>query len=167
MIILKKLNKTLVNIKSIQNLLENAPQYSLIISGQLPLSNEGEEVFTEIPPSLNPKNKIVMGVFFNNKIIGVIDYLIGYPNSETIYLGLLLLSENQQSKKLGKKSYDILEKKFSKLNGFSIIRLSVVEKNLRGINFWLKMGFVFTGEKKIYTNKCTTCNVLLMEKKLY
>jgi ribosomal protein S18 acetylase RimI-like enzyme len=167
LIILKKLVKTRINIDLVQNILENAPQYSLIISGKLPCSNEGEEVFTEIPPTLNSKNKIVMSIVLNNKIIGVIDYLIGYPNNKTIYLGLLLISENEQGKKLGKLSYDILEKSFSKLNGFSIIRLSVLETNFKGISFWLKMGFIFTGEKKIYTNKSITCNVLLMEKKLY
>ena len=161
---LLQLSSTVENFILVQNVLEEAPGYSFIISGQLPTENEGQEVFQEIPPNFSLENKVVLGIFIKDEMIGVVDYLIGYPNNETVYLGLLLLKESFQQKNYGKVSYEKLEENFRQIEKITKIRLSVIETNQKGITFWKKMGFHLTGEKKAYENKKMFTNVLLMEK---
>lgn len=162
----EKLGYNSENHKLVQVILNASPNYSIIISGQLPSDEAGKEVFEEIPPNISYDQKIVLGVKDNNSYIGVIDYLVNYPKSGFIYLGLLLLKEEVQSKGLGVKCYLELEQDFRKIDGISKIRLSVVEENLKAIRFWKKVGFQLTGEKKAYENKKISSYVLLMEKVL-
>jgi len=153
------------NVKLVQQVLEGAPEYSKIISGNLPSKDEGEDIFTELPPKMEFKNKFVIGVYLENKMIGVIDYVVGYPDEKTIYLGLLLLKEEYQNQKRGTEVYQELENIFKMNSTIEKIRLSVVETNTKGISFWTKMGFHLTGEIKPYENKNMKCQVLLMERR--
>jgi ribosomal protein S18 acetylase RimI-like enzyme len=64
-------------------------------------------------------------------------------DSQTAFLGLLLLRESQQGMGLGKEIYRLVEQ-MAVENGFKKIRLAVVDSNPVQ-KFWEKLGFQETG----------------------
>lgn len=161
-----RLENNTTNHSLVQMLLENAPTYSLNVSGEKVDKNAGKETFETIPDNFDHLNKHVIGVYHYNNLVGVIDLLIGYPNIKTTYIGLMLISEQNQSQGVGRATYDELEKYIRKKAILNTIRLSVVEANGFVVKFWTKMGFKLTGEKKPYQNKNIDSTSLLMEKNI-
>lgn len=59
---LKRLSGTKEEIEAIQGILEKAPKYSLNVNGRLPLPNEAQNDFDDLPPTAKRENKYVWGV---------------------------------------------------------------------------------------------------------
>lgn len=161
---LVRLENNTSNHSLVQLLLESAPKYSLNVSGEEANENAGKETFEAIPENFEYSNKHVIGVYNENDLVGVIDLLIGYPNQKTAYIGLMLLSEKNQTRGIGRVVYSELEKYIDLHGAISKISLSVVESNSAVIGFWNKMGFSLTGERKPYANKHIISESILMEK---
>jgi ribosomal protein S18 acetylase RimI-like enzyme len=159
-----KLTKTSENIELVQKIFESAPEYFLNVSGDVAVPTDSEDAFNALPPNFEIDKKHVLGIYFEEKLIGVIDCLIGYPASDKAYIGLLILNESYQNKGLGKITYNELEKYLHSYLTLTSIRLSVVESNETVLNYWEKMGFSLTGEVKPYSNKKNISKSILMEK---
>lgn len=147
----------------VQNVLENSPQYYLAISGELPKKNEGKLFFEEAPEGFK-NNKLGIGIYYKNKLIGVNDNLFSYPDNETIYLGLLIFTEDNKNKGHGTESYYLIEKIFKTNIQYKKIILSVVQKNENAFKFWEKVGFKKTGVTKPYKFGNLNTVVAMMEK---
>jgi RimJ/RimL family protein N-acetyltransferase len=93
----------------LQQCLEDAPAYWQRISGQGPKPEDGKNTFEAIPPGKSYSDKLVLGFFLGNEIIGIADLIRGYPNAETAMLGLLLIRERYQRQGLGTQSYGKIE----------------------------------------------------------
>lgn len=161
-----RLEKTLQTIELVQTLLEKAPSYCLNVSGEVAGLNDGNEVFTALPPNFLIEDKHVIGIFYENILIGVIDCLIGFPTNEKAHIGLLLLDENYQSQGLGKSAYLNFEDYLRSFSSITKIRLAVVGTNKKVLKYWEKMGFTLTGEVKPYSNKLLNSESFIMEKDL-
>ncbi|MGE3607963.1 MAG: GNAT family N-acetyltransferase [Bacteriovoracaceae bacterium] len=163
---LVRLDETLHNIGLVQKLFENTPTYFLNVSGEIAGQGEGEEAFKALPSNFPREDKHVLGISFEEKFIGVIDCLIGYPSKEKAHIGLLLIGESGQSQGFGKLAYLQLEEYLKRFRSISTIRLSVVESNNEVLAFWEKMGFQRTGEVRPYSNMQIQSNSFIMEKKI-
>jgi ribosomal protein S18 acetylase RimI-like enzyme len=161
-----KLTKTSDNIDLVQKIFENAPEYFINVTGDVAVVGDSEEAFNALPLNLDLEMKHVLGIYFEDSLIGMIDCLIGYPVLEKAYIGLFILDETYQGRGFGKQSYDELEEYLSSYPMLRSVRLSVVESNDKVLKFWQKMGFVFTGEVKNYSYKKINSKSILMEKKL-
>lgn len=163
---LKILAKNPLNISLVQKILDLSPTYSLNISGELAGPSAGLETFETLPPKFERDSKFVLGIYLNNEMIGVIDYLKGYPSSHVAYLGLLVLVENHQAKYLGRAAFQEFEKMIYAFGYINFIKLSVLESNSKVIPFWKKMGFKETGEVKPYQNQKVISKAIIFEKNL-
>ena len=152
------------NIQNVQKVLENAQDYLLKVSGEVAGPNDGEDVFQEMPENFDPNSKHVVGMFLDGKMIGAIDFLIGYPESHIAYLGLLVFAEDHQRKGLGKEAFAKFEEYLSTYSSISIIRLAVLETNKSVMAFWEKCGFRPSGVVKPFTNKKVISQAIIMEK---
>jgi ribosomal protein S18 acetylase RimI-like enzyme len=161
---IKRLEGKKDEVRIVQQILEEAPQYSINVSGEHPDQESGAEVFSAIPPKFEYKDKHVLGVYNESFPIGVIDLLIGYPTKEKAFIGLLLISEKYQKQGLGTQTYSELEKYIRQFPIINTIRLSVVESNGWVLKFWEELGFAMTGEAKPYENKAVRSNAVLLEK---
>jgi ribosomal protein S18 acetylase RimI-like enzyme len=164
---LKRLEENDGNINSIQSILENAPEYFTKVSGELAERTAGKEVFIALPEKFDRELKHVLGIFADDRMIGVIDCLIGFPHSHKAHLGLLLLDQAHQRKRFGTLIYQQLENYLSLFPQVTIVRLAVVETNQAVLKFWMECGFRATGEKKPYSHKNVSSHSILMEKNLY
>ena len=155
-----------LDVPLIQSILEKAPSYSLHVEGYLPSPGAALNTLTSLPPKkdFSPEQKFVHIIYHKEKPIGLTDCLVDYPSKGTVFVGLFLLIESEQNKGLGKKAFTEYEKLV--LDSFLCkkIRLCVIETNPVS-DFWIKQGFVFTGEKNEYEAGLVKSFSLLMEKK--
>lgn len=162
---LKILDKSNLNdIKNVQIVLEAAPKYSLNVSGHHQSANAASEVFAALPNGFDYKNKFVFGIEVDADIVGCIDVLRGFPNTQTAMLGLLLLSEKYQGKGFGKTAYQALESMIKEWDEIKTIRISVVVSNSEVLPFWEKLGFRESGVRRPYKNGSITSETISLEK---
>ncbi|MDO9181054.1 MAG: GNAT family N-acetyltransferase [Bacteriovorax sp.] len=162
-----KLNGTPQELLQMQAVLEAAPQYSLKCNGRLPLPNDARDDFANIPEGLLKSEKFCWGIVHEEKIIGLVDALRGYPNANIAYLGLLVLREDFQSKGFGRVVYQDVEKIFRNWEGINLIRLAVVQTNDQVLPFWNKLGFQETGIVKDWNQENIKTKVIIMEKSFF
>ena len=81
-----------------------------------------------------------VGVSQNGQAISFLSVLEGYPDADTLYVGLLLVDKRFKRKSIGTSIMKALFSVATELK-FKNLRLSVQENNIEGVNFWMKMGF--------------------------
>lgn len=137
----------------LQNVLEQAPIYHVRISGKPASSLAAQETLHALPEGMSYDDKYVLGIYWNDLLIGCADILRGYPNQSTAMIGLLLLSESYQGKGLGKMAYQQIEDFIFTWQEITTLRISIMKSNDSVTSFWSKMGFQDSGiRKKIESN---------------
>ena len=97
-----------------------------------------------LPPGMTREEKLFLGVFRQGRLAAVVDLVEGYPQEDTLYLGLLELQLGEQGKGLGTGLVDGLEGA-GRAAGFSFLGLGCLEANLPGLRFWRSRGFAEEG----------------------
>ena len=99
----------------------------------------------DLPKGKQKEDKYFIGYFSNNELLVVIDFIDGYPEDKTVYVGLFMLKKKYQNKGIGSSIIDELKISL-KDQGFKKIKLSYVNTNPQAKHFWHKMGFVEDGK---------------------
>lgn len=125
----------------LQPLYEECTDFALLTDGQPPLPTAAREEFDAVPEGKTLQDKYIFGLFDPQEIlVGMIESIRHYPNPQTWWLGLMMLTPKQRGKGLGSAFYKAFERWVSS-QGASKISLSVIEINEQGLQFWEKMGF--------------------------
>jgi|GEM_PF-351727 len=104
-----------------------------------------EEDMAALPPGKTVEDKFYVGYFDADKLIAVMDLILGFPEAETAYVGFFMTDVSVQGKDIGSSIISELAK-FVCGNGFSNIQLCWVEGNPQAEHFWHKNGFCETGK---------------------
>lgn len=116
------------------------------------LSCEGEKgsavsMLNACPPNKDiKKDKHVLGIYEQEKLIGMIDLLQNYPIDGTWMIGYLLIHPDYRGKHIGSRLMQSLCK-ILKEKGILRLRCIVQDENPKALAFWLNNGFVI--EKSI------------------
>ena len=137
------------------------------IPGILNLYSENTEYFKHCPPSPNretvkedmvalpPKkefaDKYFIGIFDDNFLVAVMDLIDRYPDNQTVFIGLLMVSKSYQRKGIGTYITKALSQTL-RTEGYVRIRLGYVKTNLSAQSFWLKQVFQPTGAESVREN---------------
>jgi GNAT superfamily N-acetyltransferase len=148
----------------VQSILDAAPSYYMKIDGVTD-AGSAKSVFEELPPNCTFENKHVLLIEEASIPVGVIDLVIGYPDSKVAFIGLLVLDEKYQGRGLGKRSYQVLEDYIRQFPVDSI-QLGVNDTNDVGMLFWPKMGYKLQGRTRINQGINVTSTVYVMEKQI-
>ena len=99
----------------------------------------------EVPPGLNLKNKNYKLISLNGRDIGIIDYVMNYPDEDSISIGLFMINGNFHRNGYGK---EFIEEFIANMRneGYHRIRLGVLNENRNGFEFWTRMGFIVIKE---------------------
>ena len=62
-----------------------------------------EQDITNIPDGVQKSQKNYRLVSFNDEILGAVDYITGYPEKNTIFIGLLIIKNNKHRQGFGEK----------------------------------------------------------------
>lgn len=74
------------------------------------------------------------------KLAGFFDLYHGYPDDDTVWIGMFLIREELQGKSFGFEAVNSICKE-CKRSGWKSIGLGVHLKNWKGLRFWSKNGF--------------------------
>lgn len=97
-----------------------------------------------LPPGKTARDKFFLGFFRGAELAAVMDLILGYPDSETAFIGLFMTGHGFQRKGIGTEIIREAEACLTK-QGFRRIRLGRVKGNPQSEAFWGKNGFSSTG----------------------
>jgi diamine N-acetyltransferase len=128
------------DVEALQALFFAAPRYSQIVFGKAVEGNEAMEAFTSLPPGKTLGDKLVLGFYKGEELVGCADVIRGYPSPEIAFIGLLLFSEKNQNRGLGVIALQHIEE-LARDWSCSAIRLAVIATNTHALSFWMREGF--------------------------
>ncbi|MGI6254365.1 MAG: GNAT family N-acetyltransferase [Acutalibacter sp.] len=118
--------------------------YNSISMDEPPSLESCREDLTALPPGRGREHKLFLGLWQQGHLQAVLDLVEGYPDEETLYIGLLELDTSCQGQGLGTALVKALAQE-SFQAGFSLLRLACLEANTPGLGFWQSMGFTQEG----------------------
>ena len=110
-----------------------------------------KEDMVALPPKKEFADKYFIGIFDDNFLVAVMDLIDRYPDNQTVFIGLLMVSKSYQRKGIGTYITKALSQTL-RTEGYVRIRLGYVKTNLSAQSFWLKQGFQPTGAESVREN---------------
>ena len=125
-----------------------APSYVYASEGRVPTAEELRVMFNTTAPNVIADDVFIYGLHWNEELCGCSFMVRGYPNAETAYLVLLLLSEEIQNRGVG---VFALKKLSEDAVSWGCKRISAVvdSANKRALRFWQREGFQVTFTKEL------------------
>ena len=96
---------------------------------------------TALPPNTTLQQKFFIGIYLDDNLIAILDYVEGYPCTNIVYLGFFILHMDMHGKGLGKTFISTFLDS-AKINKFEEVKLACYEANEIGYLFWSRMGFI-------------------------
>ena len=127
--------------KILQTLYEQCTEFALLTDGKPPSPTAAREEFDALPDGKTTEDKYIFGLFDSqDELIGMVESLRHYPDNQTWWVGLMMLSPQYRGKKIGSQFYQGFENWVS-AQEIKRVSLSVVKANESGLNFWKSLGF--------------------------
>jgi GNAT superfamily N-acetyltransferase len=128
---------------ALRDFYNRAQDYIILETGLAPSEDTVDELFQNAPPGGDPADCIRLGLFDDLGLIqGVCEQSFGYPNPDSSYLGLLILSPNIRGSGYGAILFDRLKNAAIEKNCTEFF-VAVLEPNTRGRAFWERKGFKY------------------------
>jgi len=125
----------------LQSFYEQGIEFALLTDSQPSSSTAARDEFDAVPDGKTTEDKYIFGLFDpQNNLIGMIESIRHYPDNQTWWLGLMMLSPQQRGQGLGSEFYQAFENWVS-AQAVKQVSLSVVEANELGLQFWQSLGF--------------------------
>lgn len=114
-----------------------------------------------LPPRKTVEDKYYLGFYEGDRLMAVMDLILGFPKEETAFVGFFMVNKAAQGKGIGTM---LMQEVYAYLKqcGFNFVRLGFAKGNPQSEHFWLKNGFKRTdveAQNEGYV-------VVIMEKKL-
>ena len=97
-----------------------------------------------LPPGKTMTDKYYVGYYDEDRLIAVMDLIIGFPDKTTAFIGFFMTEVDVQGKGLGSALITELSNAMSGI-GIKEVRLGWVKGNPQAEHFWKKNGFAETG----------------------
>mgnify|MGYP002803004746 CR=1 FL=1 len=127
---------TIDNLSTYEIVFYSNEEYYRLTDGHPATRELCEDTLCDYPPY----KVYSIGVSQNGQEISFLSVLEGYPDADTLYVGLLLVDEKFKRKSIGTTIIKALFTIAADMN-FKNLKLSVQENNISGLNFWKKIGF--------------------------
>ncbi|MDR7870115.1 MAG: GNAT family N-acetyltransferase [Tissierellaceae bacterium] len=138
-------------------------EYFMLSMNEKPSMESVIEDMNSIPPESGFEKKNYSLIKLNGKDIGVIDYIVDYPDEDAIYIGLFMIDgrfhRNGWGKEFLKEFIPII-----KSQGYKRIRLGVLDRNKIALEFWTNRGFMIVKEVISTIHPKRNWKVKVMEK---
>jgi GNAT superfamily N-acetyltransferase len=122
-------------------LMDQAREYFLLVEGKLPTIEDAAKDLFALPPGKQLQDKCYAGYWKDGALVGCMEIVRGYPEPDIAYLGLLLFGEAHQGQGYGVVAMTHI-RELAHSWGCTRLRLAVIDKNVRGLRFWQRQGFV-------------------------
>ncbi len=117
---------------------QNEPFYRYC--GMKPTLDSVRRDMTEGPEGVEPARKHYVGFLDGDQIVALMDYIEGYPDPESGYIGFFMMNISLQGRGIG--SAIIAEAAdYLRSLGVKRLRLAIASDNPQANHFWKKNGF--------------------------
>lgn len=96
-----------------------------------------------LPAGQSDSAKFYIGFWQDKNLLAVLDFVLGYPDKQTVFIGLFMVHQVYQRTGLGSQIITGVLAYFSR--NFEKVRLAYVKSNPQAQYFWQKQGFQPTG----------------------
>ncbi len=134
----------------LQALLESDSGYTERVTGLPPGPSDALSLLLGRPEALSEDDKLVLGAWDGDQLVGVVDLLLRYPDEQTVFIGLLLVHGQRQGEGLGRAVLTAVERWAGSWGWARRMRLAVVRTNSGVSGFWEHLGYAPTGEVRPY-----------------
>lgn len=132
--------RSMADRKQVLALYQGAADYFQLTKQGYPGRATVEEDRTARPARLTADAKHYGMLMDGATAVGVLDYLVGYPDADSLYIGLLLLPTAFRRQGYGAQVVAQLHAEHPTARRF---RVAVADANEAGMQFWLAQGFRF------------------------
>ncbi len=116
--------------------------------GRVPTKGSLTEIISEVPEGLSPTNKIFIGFYDDDSLIAVADLILGYPESDDVFIGWFVVDGYLQGQGIGTQIFADMRANL-KAMGYDYISLGCAKENEVAMKFWESLGFEHTGDEFI------------------
>ncbi|WP_119068855.1 GNAT family N-acetyltransferase [Aggregatilinea lenta] len=125
---------------ALQTLLEACDDYTVLVEGQPPDAEAAFDVMADLAPGKTLDDKRLLGLWRGDRLVGVLDAMVGYPMPDVWFIGLLMIAPEQRGHGLGASVVGAFEA-WAASQGARAIGLGVVEPNRDALRFWQRLGY--------------------------
>lgn len=150
--------------KALEIYISNTEYFSLFSDHAVSIQTLKEDM-NSCPPNTHKDAKQFKLISANSLIIGLIDYIVSYPDDDSVYIGLVLIDKQYQGQGMGTKVISKFEDFIKKL-GFIYIQLGVVDENTQAMKFWTSLHYKKLEEKRVQVGDKADVKVWVMRKRL-
>lgn len=133
---------TLDNLNNYENIFYCNQEYYLITEGHPATKQDCIETI-EYGKDFPEDMCYCIGFSLHGEAVALLSILEGYPETDTLYIGLFLMNEKFKRKSIGTKIISsVIDESLNAQ--YNSIKLSVQDNNISGCSFWYKLGFKTT-----------------------
>jgi GNAT superfamily N-acetyltransferase len=126
---------------AIFSLLKACADFSLLSHGIPSAEDDAHDLLTDRPPGISPDQKAVIGFFDRDfRLAAALDFLIGYPDENIWFIGLLLIHPDLRGQGFGRRILSGFEA-WARTNQGKALMIGVLECNSSAMRFWQSVGF--------------------------
>jgi GNAT superfamily N-acetyltransferase len=141
--------------------------FFILTSGRPATIKDCANDMEELPPGFTPSQKYYLGVYEYTKhnAVAVLDLLCGYPDGNSVWLGLLLVHGAYKRKGIGSAVTEAVVNA-ARTRGFTSLQLGVVAGNETALSFWRSNGFNEIRIAKAKRQDNIELEVIVMERRI-
>ncbi|NEQ42936.1 MAG: GNAT family N-acetyltransferase [Leptolyngbya sp. SIOISBB] len=125
----------------LQTLFDQCADFFIMTNGALAEATAAAAEFTDVPEGKTSEDVLAWGLVDDrDRLVGTIIGVQGYPDSQTWWVGLMLLAPEQRGQGLGVSFYQAFEQWVAH-QGYRFISLCAIAPNTVGRRFWQQLGF--------------------------
>lgn len=132
------------DLQAVHDLYQRAADFWVMSDRKPPDLQKAAEFFTDGPPGCDPAQSHRLGLFQDDRLMGVAELSFGWPGPGDPFLGLQLLAPEARGQGLGPAFLAEIEAR-ARATGARSLYLGVLQENARGMAFWQAQGFRPTG----------------------
>jgi len=138
------------------------PEYFSYMQDHAVTLDECIEGIRLLPPGTDRNQKYYLGFYNESRLEAILDLVVGYPDSHTAWIGLLMIRGNLRGRGIGSRVFGALADSLKSLS-FRLMQLAVIESNDRAFEFWTSMGFKEIRRSKTIEDYKPRLDVIVME----
>ena len=150
-------------LEKVLNIYETNEEYFKISMNGKPSIESIIEDKNDIPPGSNFQDKYYKIISINGQDIGIIDYIMNYPDEDAVYIGLFMINGDFHRQGYGKAFIEEFTANMRE-KGYRRLRLGVLKQNKNGFEFWTRMGFKVVKEMFSTIHPERNWEIIVMEK---
>ncbi|MFO1329007.1 MAG: GNAT family N-acetyltransferase [Rubrivivax sp.] len=125
------------------------PAYRLQTQGRVHQRRDAVDLAQDLPAGATPAQKYLWTLWHDERVVGCLEVLRGWPQAHTVYIGFLMTDERQRHRGHARAALRLLAQRSRSWSGVRRWRLAVVDSQEDALRFWRRAGFAPTGEQLV------------------